>query len=79
VERATAAVNGVDAEGVARRHENRVEAGLVGGAHDRAAVLEAAHQRRVGHPELLVVVVAESGEPGQFERLGRHRPYAIQP
>ena len=57
---------GVDAQLVARGQQDIVEAASFGLQDDVSAVLPARLQRRVGHAEELIVVVAECGEPGDF-------------
>ena len=41
--------------------------GCLRGVGDLGAVLERAQQRRIGHPEELVVVVAQRGEPRHLD------------
>jgi hypothetical protein len=62
----------VDPEGVARRQQDVVEPPPFGFGHDVAAVLEAAEQFGVGHPQHLVVVVAERREPADLHRARAH-------
>ncbi len=61
--------NGVDAELVPGRQEDVVVAVTVGPQHDVSAVLPRTEQLRVGHPQVLVVVVTEPTEPADFEMI----------
>jgi hypothetical protein len=58
--------SGIDAEFVARGQQHVVEARRLRAKDDVGAVLPRAAQRVVGNTEELVVVVAQSGKPGNF-------------